>query len=69
MAAKRAASGSTGRRKARRTGTETPAPNAARPPDGEPRFVDVDPWALLIEQLMEVPEEGAQAERKGRKGR
>ena len=69
MAAKRAASGGTGKRKVRRTGTETPAPNAARPPDGEPRFIDVDPWALLIEQLMEVPEEGAPAERKDHEGR
>ena len=65
MTAKRAASGGTGKRKVRRTGTETPAPNAARPPDRERRFVDVDPWALMLEGLMEVPEEGAPAERKG----
>ena len=65
MTAERAASGGTGKRRARRTGTGTPAPNAARPPDRERRFVDVDPWAVLLERLMEVPEEGAPAERKG----
>ena len=32
----------------------------------ERRFVDVDPWAVLLEQLMEVPEEEP-AERKGGK--
>ena len=65
VAAKRAASGGTGKRKVRRTGTGTPTPNAAQPPDRQRRFVDVDPWAVLLEQLMEVPEEGAPAERKG----
>jgi hypothetical protein len=64
MTAKRAALGSTGKRKVRRTGTETPAPNAAQPPDRERRFVDVDPWALLLEQLMDVQED----EPAGRKG-
>ena len=64
MTAKRAALGSTGKRKVRRTGTETPAPNAAQPPDRERRFVDVEPWALLLEQLMDVQED----EPAGRKG-
>jgi hypothetical protein len=68
MAAKRAASGGTGK-KVRRTGTGTPTPDAARPPDRERRFVDVDPWAVLLEGLMELPEEGAPAGRKGGKGR
>src|SRR3954466_15185811 len=45
-------------------GAGTPALDAARPPDRERRFVDVDPWAVLLEQLMEVPEE----EPAGRKG-
>ena len=43
-----------------------PAPREARRPgatDEERRFVDVDPWAVLLEQLMEVPEEGVPAER------
>ena len=30
-------------------------------------LVDIDRWAVLLEQLMEVPEEGAPAERKGGK--
>ena len=64
MTAKRAALGSTGKRKVRRTGTETPAPNAARPPDRERRFVDVDPWAVLLEGLMQAPEESVPPERK-----
>ena len=33
-------------------------------PEQERRFVDIDPWAVLLEQLMETPEEGAPAERK-----
>src|SRR3954452_12081897 len=47
------------------TGAGTPALDAARPPERERRFVDVDPWAVLLEQLTEVPEE----EPAGRKGR
>jgi hypothetical protein len=39
------------------------APEAeTRQPAQEHRYVDVDPWAMLLEQLMEVPEE-APAER------
>ena len=68
MAAKRAAAGGTGKRRARRTGAETPVPNAARPPDRERRFVDVDPWALLLEQLTGTPEEGVPVKRKSDKG-
>src|SRR4051794_34904285 len=67
MAAKRAATGSTGKRKARLTGAGTPALDATRPPDRERRFVDVDPWAVLLEQLMVAPEEEP-AGRKGGKG-
>ena len=33
----------------------------------ERRLVDIDRWAVLLDQLMEVPEEGAPAERKGGK--
>jgi hypothetical protein len=36
---------------------------ATTPVVPERRFVDVDPWAVLLEQLMEVPEEEP-AERK-----
>ena len=31
----------------------------------EHRLVDVDPWAALLEQLMEVPEESALSAREG----
>jgi hypothetical protein len=34
----------------------------------EPRYVDIDPWAMLVEGLMEVPEEKP-AERKRSKGK
>ena len=67
MAAKRAATGSIAKRKVRRTGVERPAPTEAQPSDGERRFVDVDPWAVLLEQLMVVPEDEP-AGRKGGKG-
>jgi hypothetical protein len=69
MAPKRpTASGTDGKRRARRTGAKTPASNTTRPPDRERRMVDVDPWAMLLEQLMEVPEE-ERDERKGGKGK
>ena len=67
MAAKRAASGSTGKHKVRRTGVETSAPTEAQPSDGERRFVDVDPWKTPLKQLMVVPEDEP-AGRKGGKG-
>ena len=39
---------------------------AAPPAAPERRFIDIDPWAVLLEQLMEVPEEEP-ADRKGGK--
>ena len=69
MAAKRTASGGTDRRRgARRTAAEAPAPGEARRPDEERRFVDVDPWAVLLERLTEPPEESAPAGREAGKG-
>jgi hypothetical protein len=45
------------------------ASDTAEPPKvPERRFVAIDPWSVLLEQLMEVPEEEA-VERKGRKGK
>ncbi len=64
MTAKRPTADGTGGKKARRTRTDAPAPDATRQPDRERHLVDVDPWAILLEQLMEVPEESAPAERK-----
>ena len=68
MAANRAAAGGIGKRKARRTRAGTPALTAAQPPDRERQFVDVDPWAVLLEQLMEMPEEEP-ARRKDNRGK
>jgi hypothetical protein len=68
MAAKRAGSGGTGTHKARRTGAETPASTTARRPYPERRLVGVDPWAVLLEQLTELPEESASAEWKNAGG-
>jgi hypothetical protein len=58
-----------------RAGKRTPkrasadaAPEPTPPAAPERRFVDIDPWAVLLEQLMEVPEEGP-VERKGGKER
>ena len=62
MTAKRPTADGTGGKKARRTRTRRP--RDASQPDRERRLVDVDPWAILLEQLMEVPEESAPAERK-----
>ena len=66
MPAKRpAVDGTGGRRGARRTAAETPS--TARQADGERRPVDIDPWAVLLERLTEVPEEGVPAESEGGK--
>jgi hypothetical protein len=37
---------------------------AAPPVAPERRFVDIDPWAVLLEQLMEAPDETEQREPK-----
>ena len=58
----------------RRAGKRTPKRISAdtvpepTPAASERRFVDIDPWAVFLEQLMEVPEEQPVA-RKGRKGK
>ena len=53
-----------------RAGKRVPQKAAASAPDTPPvskrQFVDVDPWAVLLEQLME-PAEEEPAERKGGK--
>jgi hypothetical protein len=60
MAPKQAApGGGTEKRKARRTGAEMSASNTPQRPDRERQLVDIDPWAMLLEQLMEVPDETA----------
>jgi hypothetical protein len=47
----------TARRAPRRNGGPTPKPETTQQPEPERRYVDVDPWAMLLEQLMEMPEE------------
>jgi hypothetical protein len=56
------------RRASRRDGGVVPEPGTTRRPEPERRYVDVDPWAVLLEQLMEVPEEQP-AECNGAKGK
>ena len=61
MAAKRPRASTFGKRKTRQTGKETSTVDTTQPPSRERRLVDVDPWAMLLEQLMEVPEESTPA--------
>ena len=49
---KRARAGKRASRKADASAPETP-------PVNKRQFVDIDPWAVLLEQLMEMPEERA----------
>ena len=54
-----------GRASKRDDGGAAPEPEMSRRPEPERRYVDVDPWAMLLEQLMEMPEERpAEDERK-----
>ena len=57
----------TGRRGSRRKANHLPAAEITSPSAPERQFVDIDPWAVLLEQLMEMPEEEPAA-RKGGKG-
>jgi hypothetical protein len=47
----------TGRRGSHRKADDLPAVEMTPPPAPERQFVDIDPWAMLLEQLMEIPEE------------
>jgi hypothetical protein len=58
----------TARRASRRDGSAAPEPETTLRPEPERRYVDVDPWAMLLEQLMEMPEEQP-AERSEAKGK
>jgi hypothetical protein len=66
VAAEKPRRASAGKRAAKR-GTTRDA-EATPPAVPERRFVDVDPWAVLLEGLMELPEEEP-AERKPTKGK
>jgi hypothetical protein len=66
VAAERPTRARPGKRAAKRgTAREVQATPSTVP---ERRLVDVDPWAMLLEQLMEVPEEEPTG-RKGGKGK
>ena len=58
-----------GRASKRDDGGAAPEPEMSRRPEPERRYVDVDPWAVLLEQLMEVPEEEPTKQRKPRSGK
>jgi hypothetical protein len=49
-------------------------PEAARPaetqlPAPQRSFVDIDPWAMLLEELMEIPHEAGRGRLKPSKGK
>jgi hypothetical protein len=54
------------RRDGRRAKAEIAAAETAKGPERERTFVDIDPWAVLLEHLMATPEEEP-VERKGGK--
>ncbi len=58
----------TGKRASAHKAGDAPAPECMWQSEHERRYVDVDPWAVLLEQLMEVPEEQP-AECNGTKGK
>jgi hypothetical protein len=59
----------TRKRKGRQAEPAAPDPGTTPRAGHEPRLVDVDPWAVLLERLMEVPDEADQGERKPPKRR
>ena len=65
MTAQRPTRARAGKRAAKRGAAREP--EATPPAAPERRFVDVDPWAVLLEGLMNMPEEEP-VERKGGKG-
>jgi hypothetical protein len=69
MASEKPVRRTTGKRASARKAGDAPAPERTRQPEHERRYVDVDPWVMLLEQLMEVPEESAPIERERPKGK
>jgi hypothetical protein len=68
MAAEQSTRRKTGKRDARPKADDLSAAKITPQARQEHRFVDVDPWALMLEQLMEMPEEEP-AERTRPKGK
>ena len=57
------------KRKGPEGGPDAPDQATTRQSGREPRLVDVDPWAMMLEQLLDVPEEADRGERKPSKGK
>src|SRR4051794_7206352 len=55
MAAERSTRRTTGKRVPRRNDSAASEPETTRQPTPEHRFVDIDPWAVLLEQLLKEP--------------
>ena len=66
VAAKRPTRTKAGKGTSKRTTVRSPEGTA--PIEPEQRFVDIDPWAVMLEQLMEVPED-KQTERRRTKAK
>jgi hypothetical protein len=64
----RATDGTNKTRKGRRTEAATPTSDTTRPAGQGSRLIDVDPWAMLLEQLMEMPEEKPAERKDGKTG-
>ena len=69
MTADEARQPGTRKRKGRQAGPAAPDPGTTPRPDRERRLVDVDPWAMLLEGLLEASDEADQGERKPSKAK
>jgi len=68
VAANRPAQNGIGRRKGRQgTEPDTPAPAKPEQPGRDRQLVAVDPWAMLLEQFMDAPDEAEPSEPKPRR--
>jgi hypothetical protein len=68
MTTERPARRTSGKRSAAGKVGNAPAPETAKQPEQERRYVDIDPWAVLLEGLMDMPKE-VPAERRRHKGK
>jgi hypothetical protein len=62
MAAERSTRRSTGKRAPRRTGSAEPEAERTKQSEQERRYVDIDPWGMLLEQLLAEPTDGTVGE-------
>ena len=68
MAAERSTRRTAGKRALRRDSSAASEPETTQQPTPGRQMVDFDPWAVLLEQLMETPEEKP-TKRTGSKGK